>query len=281
MFSIAAAVTRRSAPVAVVSAATFCGMRALSTARVLLDAGPSDGKAPELKKFWRAVTLAEEKDGWQVLLDGRKVRTPKGTPLVVARDQTMLAHLVSAEWEAQEKLLRAYSLPLTSIIVRSLDDLNDAEVRRETIDKLMKFLQTDATCYLQEHPQVLVDLQETHWVPLVDWARKRFGVELRTTTSLLAPAQPAATTATLRAHVETYSPLQLSAFERAVLTSKSFVIGLALVEGAVSAEEATAAASVEVQAQIDVYGEVEDAHDVDREDLQRTLASTALVVAKI
>jgi hypothetical protein len=49
-----------------------------------------------------------------------------------------------------------------------------------------------------------------------------------------------------------------SAFERAVLASKSYLIALALVEGHYSVDEAAKAAHVEVQSQIDRWGEVED-----------------------
>lgn len=49
-----------------------------------------------------------------------------------------------------------------------------------------------------------------------------------------------------------------AAFERAVLASKSYLIALGLVEGFLSVDEAAKAAHVEVQSQIDRWGEVED-----------------------
>ncbi|ORZ31044.1 hypothetical protein BCR44DRAFT_55773 [Catenaria anguillulae PL171] len=254
--------------------------RSVSTSQVRLDVTPNvtDDKKPQLKKFWRAVTLRQDEDGFQVLLDGRVVKTPQGTPLSIPKSQPMIAHLVSAEWESQQKLLRAFSLPLTSLLVRAKDDFSDPDVRKESIDKLMKFLQTDATCFHEEFPEELVRLQQAHWDPLLDWARTHFSVAIHTTNSLLGTRQPDHTSATLRTHIEQYSPLQLAAFEKAVLTSKSFLIGLALTERVISAQQAADAARVEVQAQIDRWGEVEDAHDVEREDIQRVLAASALVV---
>lgn len=50
----------------------------------------------------------------------------------------------------------------------------------------------------------------------------------------------------------------VAAFERAVLASKSYLIALALVEGHYSVDDAAKAAHVEVQSQIDRWGEVED-----------------------
>lgn len=48
------------------------------------------------------------------------------------------------------------------------------------------------------------------------------------------------------------------AFERSVLASKSYLISLALVEGFYSVDDAARASHVEVQSQIDKWGEVED-----------------------
>lgn len=49
-----------------------------------------------------------------------------------------------------------------------------------------------------------------------------------------------------------------TAFERSVLASKSYLISLALVEGFYSVDDAARASHVEVQSQIDKWGEVED-----------------------
>ena len=46
--------------------------------------------------------------------------------------------------------------------------------------------------------------------------------------------------------------------ERATYTSKSFLIGLALVKGYIDVEQAARAAHVEVNSQIERWGEVED-----------------------
>jgi chaperone required for assembly of F1-ATPase len=48
------------------------------------------------------------------------------------------------------------------------------------------------------------------------------------------------------------------AFERAVLTTKSFIIALALVKGRIDVEQAAQAAHVEVVSQTMRWGEVED-----------------------
>ncbi|KAG8828575.1 ATP synthase complex assembly protein atp12 [Serendipita sp. 399] len=70
----------------------------------------------------------------------------------------------------------------------------------------------------------------------------------------------------------------MAGFERAVLTSKSAIIALALVLRKLTVEEAAQAAHVEVNSQIERWGEVEDSHDVDYQDVRRQLGSVACVL---
>lgn len=151
----------------------------------------------------------------------------------------------------------------TSIIARAFDALDparadDPNVREEVIDKLMTYFDTDATCYHEDYPEILTELQDKHWKPLIAWASETFGVQINTTTGIFAVKQPQETRDALRKHVEEMDALQLAAFEKAVMSSKSFLIGLALVKGAWTVEQAAQAAHVEMNAQIDRWGEVED-----------------------
>lgn len=84
--------------------------------------------------------------------------------------------------------------------------------------------------------------------------------------------------------------------ERTTYTTKSFLIALALVHGRIDAEEAALAAHVEVNSQIEQWGEVEDckfamnsfiahrliivsAHDVDYQDIRRQLGSAVCFIS--
>ena len=105
-------------------------------------------------------------------------------------------------------------------------------------------------------PDSLVRLQDKHWIPLLEWINKTYNVKVSVFDSLFNTRQPQETEDKLRKVIEQYDVYQLAAFERAVLTSKSFVLSLALVEGKLSVEEAVQCAQVEVQSQIDRWGQV-------------------------
>ena len=94
------------------------------------------------------------------------------------------------------------------------------------------------------------------------------------------------------------SPWDLAGLERATLAGKSLLVGVRLlvewgeafqslrslqeeVEGRTARfglEEAAEACSVELRWQTGRWGEVEDSHDVEREDLRRQFGSVVLLV---
>ena len=134
----------------------------------------------------------------------------------------------------------------------------DPSVREEVINKLMTYFDTDATCYHEEYPEILTTLQDAHWKPLIAWVSETYNVKINTTTGIFAVKQPVETRDKLRAVVEQMGALELAALEKAIMSSKSFLIGFAVVKGGLTVEQAAQAAHVEMNAQIDRWGEVED-----------------------
>lgn len=161
---------------------------------------------------------------------------------------------------------------------RAIDSLHDPALRQLVVAGLLRYLDTDTiwlvirlsvlltgadirltnNSFHESQPEQLVALQTTHWTPLLAWVSTTFSCPIKIYDGLLGTKQSTETMAILSAHVNKYDQFKLAAFERAVLASKSYLIGLALVEGFLSTDEAAKAAHVEVQSQIDKWGEVED-----------------------
>ena len=51
-----------------------------------------------MKRFWKEVAVAQAAGGWQVMLDGRPLKTQGGTQQVVPN--AALAELLADEWRA-------------------------------------------------------------------------------------------------------------------------------------------------------------------------------------
>ncbi|RKP36559.1 ATP12-domain-containing protein [Dimargaris cristalligena] len=219
---------------------------------------------PALSRFWKQVTL-ESTDGkakrngkFQVKLDKRPIKTPDGQKIEIAADRKILGLLLVAEWDSQTKVIKPHSLPLTSLVARSMDGLSSNQQRQDVIKHLSRYLHTDAICFQQTYPQPLVDLQDKAWSPIIEWIQTEYKVKINVTDELFGMSQTPETEAQLLAVVSEFHPLKLAAFERAVMHSKSFLLGLALVNRLVSVEQAVEASQVELLAQIKQWGLVED-----------------------
>ncbi|KAJ1962188.1 chaperone [Dipsacomyces acuminosporus] len=235
-------------------------------------------KAPAIRRFWRSAGVEERDGSYVVALDKRPIKTPDGKQVQIPKDHHILAMLVAGEWESQTEFLGSHSLPLTSLVCRSIDGLSDPQVRSDVIEKLLKYFQTDSACLHEEFPRALVDLQEKHYTPIVDWARSVYGVDIMVTSNIFSLRQSPEAIEKLRSVVASFTPLKLAAFEKAVMTAKSFLIALALVEQRISAEEAAMASQVEANSQTQLWGELENAHDLDNAAIRQILGSCACTV---
>jgi ATP synthase F1 complex assembly factor 2 len=242
---------------------------------------PSISEAPtNLKKFWKSATVSEERCGFSILLDGRPLKTPAGKQVMIPLERRVLATLTCAEWELQDQVLKSYSLPLTSIVMRSLDSLENDTTRQGVIDNVLNYVHTDSICYQQDYPESFVKLQQEYWNPIVQWVNEKYDLDVETTTGILSIQQSEKVMKKFREIVESFDTFTLAAFEKAVLRSKSFMIALALIERHIDVEFAAMATRLEVYHQIQRWGEVEDAHDLDREDIKRQLGSVIATIIK-
>ncbi|CAE6520417.1 unnamed protein product [Rhizoctonia solani] len=232
-----------------------------------------------LNRFWKKVDIAENNGLLTVTLDKRALRTPEGAKLEIPNSRRLLASLIAIEWENQEKLIKPHALPMTSIASRAIDGLQDEGTRFDLVAGLIKYFDTDTICFHESHPPALVQLQEEHWNPLLKWAESTYNIKINIFDSLLGNTQPKETKEVLMNEVNKLGQWEMAAFERVVLTTKSFIIALALVKGRIDVEQAAQAAHVEVVSQTQRWGEVEDTHDVDYHDIRRQLGSVACVLA--
>lgn len=212
-----------------------------------------------LKRFYKAARVVatapdERPGGFVVELDGRRLKTPAGQPLVLARQP--LAEALAAEWEAQEEEIRAAAMPLMRLLSTALDRV---QVQREAVlDEIAGYGETDLVCYRVDHPAELARRQQALWQPLVDWATLQYDAPLSVTTGILPLAQPPVALAALRAVAARLDDLALTGLHAAVGACGSLVLGLALLEGRLGPEAAFEAAQLEETWQIEHWGEDEE-----------------------
>ncbi|KAI6036064.1 hypothetical protein BKA83DRAFT_4157673, partial [Pisolithus microcarpus] len=179
----------------------------------------------------------------------------------------LAATAIANEWENQEIFLKQHALPMTSITARAIDAFRDEATREQVQATLLNYLDTDTYLVRSFHHD---DPPPLHWEPLLEWVRATYGVEVKVFDSQ--------TKKVLGNVIAQMDPWEMAAMERATYVTKSFLIALALVKRHLTVEQAALAAQVEVESQIQRWGEVEDTHDVDFHDVRRQLGSSACLV---
>lgn len=212
------------------------------------------------KRFWKEATTAPADGGWQVLLDGRPVRTPAKAPLILPTQA--LAQALAAEWQAQEERIDPGTMPITRTANSALDKV--AGQRAEVAAMLAEYGGSELLCYRAERPIELIARQASEWDPLLDWAEERYGARLVTVQGVMPIAQDAAALERLSAPVHAMDPFALAAFHDLVALSGSLVLALAVIEGRIEAQEAWRLSRLDEDWQIEQWGADEEAEAMAR-----------------
>ena len=203
-----------------------------------------------MKRFWKDVTVEVQPQGWAISLDGRSVKTPARAALSVPTEA--LAEAIAEEWRAIAGSIDPRAMPLTGLANAAIDRV--ATDPQAFAEGLAQYSKADLFCYRAEGPAALVRRQEQEWDKLLAWARRRFDVDFVTTSGLIHVVQPAATVERLTHAVAALDPFRLAALSPLVTIGGSLVAALAVLEKAITAEEAWAAVSVDERWQIERWG---------------------------
>lgn len=210
------------------------------------------------KRFWTDTAVVATDGGYAIHLDGRPVKSP-GKQLLEMPSQAM-ADAACAEWAAQEEVIDPLSMPVTRSVNSALDQT--APQRDGVIDMLAAYGETDLLCHRASHPQSLVDRQAEAWDPLLAWAMQQLDVHLVVTAGIVPQDQDAASLARLRRAVAQYGNFGLTGLYDLIGISGSIVIGLAVADGMLAAEEGWLISRIDEDHQIQQWGADEEAEAI-------------------
>ncbi|XP_054427109.1 ATP synthase mitochondrial F1 complex assembly factor 2 isoform X2 [Pteronotus mesoamericanus] len=213
--------------------------------------------------------------GFEINLDHRKLKTPQAKLFTVPSEALAIA--VATEWDSQQDTIKFYTMHLTTLCNTSLDNPTQRN-KDQLIRAAVKFLDTDTVCYRVEEPETLVELQKNEWDPIIEWAEKRYGVEIGSSTSIMGPSIPARTREVLVSHLASYNMWALQGIEFVVAQLKSMVLTLGLMDLRLTVEQAVLLSRLEEEYQIQKWGNVEWAHDYELQELRARTAAGALFV---
>ncbi|MCF6444266.1 ATP12 family chaperone protein [Nereida sp. MMG025] len=175
------------------------------------------------KRFWTETQVVKADGGYSVALDGRAIKTPWKSALVMPSKD--LATAVAQEWDAQDGVIDPLTMPATRYANSAIDKV--ASQHKDVADMLCAYGETDLLCYRAEQPTGLIARQKDAWDPLLDWAHSTFGARLATGQGVMYVAQEAEALTRLAHPVHKMTAFELAAFHDLVTLSGSLVIGLA------------------------------------------------------
>jgi chaperone required for assembly of F1-ATPase len=208
-----------------------------------------------MKRFWDNARVEPEGERFAIRLDGRPMRLPGGPMLVL--ESEALAAAIAAEWQAVGAEFSVEDVPLTRLAGTAQERV--APDPAASVTALSRYAESDLLCYRAEAPEALVARQALLWQPWLDRAAARYGAPLRVTEGVIPVTQPRQSVAALRAALAAHRPFVLAGLGILVPAMGSLVLGLAVAEGALEAEDAVALACLDELFQAEHWGEDREA----------------------
>ncbi|MGN6304164.1 MAG: ATP12 family chaperone protein [Mesorhizobium sp.] len=216
-------------------------------------------RTPLPKRFYKAVSVEQDGEVFGVRLDGKPVRTP-GKALLALPNEAAAA-LVAGEFEAQAEVIDPVTMPTLRLVNTAIDGV--AADPQAVLEDILRFASSDLLCYRADSPQGLVDRQNRHWDPVLDWARSELGARFNLAEGVIHVEQPRGTIAVLGAHLARRAdPLRLASLHVMTSLTGSALLALAVEAGGLDTEAAWLAAHVDEDWQIEQWGQ--DAEAVSR-----------------
>lgn len=236
-----------------------------------------------LSRFWEKITVENTPTSRQVCLGKKPMKTPEGNTMSIPLHKpAVLASLIAQEWQVLSQLkLKSHMVPLTSLAGRSID--MTPEERERVTQKLLPYLDTDTLVVLSPSRDCNGELRKAQlelYPSVLDDACNVWGLKssalnvLDTENTFFGNYQSEETKKSVLNWIRTLDNWQFASLERATTAARSLIIAMNTVLHLRPVSELAKLSSLDVIHQTAVWGEVEDTHDVEREDLHRLLGAS-------
>ncbi len=203
------------------------------------------------KRFWENVRV-EAGEGYRIFLDERELKTPYKNALSLPT--LALAEAVAEDWAAVEGEINPQAMPMTKMANSAIERIPNQ--RAEIENHLLEYLENDLLIYRVDEPEALSEKLKA-WDSIVEWV-KPYGITLLPTAGIVAKRQPAQNEVLARSWLREISDYQLVSFYEYVAITGSFVLGMAIFEDHLEAEEGFDLSRIDDDYQSEIWGEVEE-----------------------
>ncbi|XP_024082774.1 ATP synthase mitochondrial F1 complex assembly factor 2 isoform X1 [Cimex lectularius] len=226
------------------------------------------------KRFYKYTGILNSDGQYEITLDQRKLKTPKGN--VLKLENELLAMAVAAEWDGQKDSIERSNMHLTSLCNTAQDNPNFI-TKTEAAESIFSFLETDTILYHSNNEEVY-EIQKKEWLPVISWFKERYKVDIAGTRNLEGPQISSETKTVLLNHILTFSLPSLHGFLLAVESLKSLILTLSCIDKRLTTNQAVLLSRLEEEFQADRWGRVEWSHNVSQYDVQARVAAAVLFI---
>jgi chaperone required for assembly of F1-ATPase len=211
----------------------------------------SDSMAkPLARRFYKQASIGDTAP-FQILLDGRTVKTPKKRQLAVPTKA--LAEAIAEEWQAQKDVVDPRSMPLTRFANTAIDAVSDEE--NAVAADIVAYAGSDLLCYRAEAPEKLIALQSHAWDPIVAWAATSLGASFKIVPGVTHVAQPQAALSAVATALTPHDAFRLTGLHVLTTLTGSALLALAIARQELTPDAAWSAAHIDEDYQISLWGE--------------------------
>jgi ATP synthase F1 complex assembly factor 2 len=193
------------------------------------------------KRFYRDATvrLADDGNGWTVMLDYRTLKSPAKRPLKLP--SRALAMAIAAEWEYQESDgIRPFTMPLMKLACTALERV--PLTRAKVIDNLMKKFHQDLVfCRSPADSELTLGVhqkQKEKIDPILEWVNTEFGFKPIVYTTFFGGKQDEGLTKAVETVLKKTTDSELASIDAMAAAAHSLVIPLAIFRERLGIDEA-------------------------------------------
>ena len=208
-------------------------------------------------RFYKQAAVEPLDDSFVLTLDGKPAHTPARKRLAVPTRAA--AEALAVEWNGQGEQIDPAAMPLTRLVNSAIDGV--ASRIAETRAEVLTYAASDLVCYRAGEPEALVQAQAAAWDPILAFARDTLGARFICAQGVMFATQPEPARTAFAAGLDRLvgadqrAPFRLAALDVMTTLAGSALIAVAVAQGEVAPAMAWAAAHVDEDYQMRLWGQ--------------------------
>ena len=224
-----------------------------------------------MKKFYKVVDVVQCDSGYCVTLDDKTIKTPAGA--LLAMPSKALAQNIASEWNdiTEGEEIKPQTMGYMQLASTAIDKV--LPNMHEVSHNLMQYAMNDLLCYRSGDNLELRTLQDKAWDKWIYWAKENSHIDLIVGEGIVPINQSPAVKANALLELNKFDGFKLTVMADLTAIYGSFVLGLAVMQGAVTMLEAYEISRTDELYQIAQWGidaEAEQSAEQVRIDLKKT-----------